>query len=132
MNAKVLLAAFTVSILGCAVVPALADTETIIRTTTITQPGTTISSPVTATEFTLSGSGDYVVVDPLTGALKGPFDPIRGYVSGSLSPGWVVLDRSSNRVLAGFDSSGRLVSLSALPAFDPYVATIDSRPARLE
>ncbi len=132
MNAKVLLAAFTVSILGCAVVPALADTETIIRTTTITQPGTTISSPVTATEFTLSGSGDYVVVDPLTGALKGPFDPIRGYVSGSLSPGWVVLDRSSNRVLAGFDSSGRLVSLSALPAFDPYVATIDSRRADLE
>src|SRR5882672_9054750 len=103
MNAKVLLAAFTVSILGCAVVPALADTETVIRTTTITEP-------VASTQFTLTGSGDYVVVDPLSGIVKGPYDPIRGFVAGSLSPGWVLLDRSNNRVMASFNSSGQLVA----------------------
>lgn len=125
MNAKVLLAAFTVSILGCAVLPAMADTETVIRTTTIT-------TPVSATEFTLSGSGDYVVVDPITGAVKGPYDPLRGYISGTLSPGWVVLDRSNSKVLASFDSSGRLVALTTAPAYDPFVATIDTRRADLE
>lgn len=128
MNAKVLLAAFSVSILGCAVVPALADCETVIRTTTITQPVTTTAG----TEFVLRGSGDYVVVDPLTGAIKGPYDPIRGYVSGSLSPGWVILDRSNNRVLASFDTSGHLVALTTAPAFDSYVGLIDARRADLE
>lgn len=125
MKAKVLLAAFSVSILGCAVMPAFADTETVIRTTTITQP-------VSSTDFTLTGSGDYVVVDPLSGAIKGPYDPIRGFIAGSLNPGWVLLDRSNNRVLASFNSSGRLVSLSTVPAYDQYVATIDSRRADLE
>ena len=128
MNAKVLLAAFTVSILGCAVVPALADSETVIRTTTITQPVVTTA----ATEFTLTGSGDYVVVDPLTGVIKGPYDPIRGFVTGSLSPGWLLMDRSNNKILASFNSSGRLVALSSLPAYDPFVATIDARRADLE
>lgn len=128
MNAKILLAAFSVSILGCAVVPAFADSETIIRTTTITQPVST----TTATEFVLSGSGDYVVVDPITGVIKGPYDPIRGFVAGSLSPGWVVLDRSNNRVLASFDSSGHLVALTTAPAFDSYVGLIDARRADLE
>ncbi|MBA3992010.1 MAG: hypothetical protein C0469_00690 [Cyanobacteria bacterium DS2.3.42] len=125
MNAKVLLAAFSVSILGCAVMPAFADTETVIRTTTITQP-------VSSTEFTLQGSGDYVVVDPLSGTIKGPYDPIRGFSTGSLNPGWVLLDRSNNRVLASFNSSGRLVSLTTVPAYDQYVATIDARRADLE
>lgn len=128
MNAKVLLAAFTVSILGCAVMPAFADTETIIRTTTITQPVSTTS----ATEFVLSGSGDYVVIDPLTGVIKGPYDPIRGYVSGSINPGWVLLDRSNNRILASFDASGHLVALTTAPAYDPFVGVIDSRRADLE
>lgn len=128
MNAKVLLAALSVSILGCAGVPAFADCETVIRTTTITQPVTTTS----ATEFVLSGSGDYIVVDPLTGAVKGPYDPIRGFVSGTLNPGWVVLDRSNNRVLASFDTSGHLVALTTTPAFDSYVGLIDARRADLE
>lgn len=35
-------------------------------------------------------------------------------------------------MLATFNSSGRLVALSRVPAFDPYVATIDSRRADLE
>ncbi len=125
MNAKVLLAAFTVSILGCAVLPAFADVETVIRTTTITEP-------VATTEFTLTGSGDYVVVDPLSGAIKGPYDPIRGFVTGSLTPGWVLLDRSNNKVLASFNSSGRLVALTAVPAYDPFVASIDARRGDLE
>lgn len=132
MNAKVVLAAFTVSILGCAVVPAMADCETVIRTTTITQPVTTIAAPVAATEFTLTGSGDYVVIDPLTGVVKGAYDPIRGFLSGSLSPGWVLLDRGNNKVLASFNSSGRLVSLSSMPAYDAYVSSIDARRAELE
>jgi hypothetical protein len=127
MNSKALLAAFTVSIVGCAVLPAFADVETVIRTTTITEPVAT-----STTEFTLTGSGDYVVVDPLTGLVKGPYDPIRGFVAGSLTPGWVLLDRSNNRVLASFNSSGRLVALSAVPAYDPFVATIDARRADLE
>lgn len=132
MNAKVILAAFTVSILGCAVLPAMADCETVIRTTTITQPVTTVSAPVAATEFTLTGSGDYVVIDPLTGIVKGPYDPIRGFVTGSLSPGWVLLDRGNNKVLASFNSSGRLVALSTAPAYDAYVTSIDARRAELE
>lgn len=128
MNAKVLIAALSVSILGCAAVPALADCETVIRTTTITQPVTTTSS----TEFVLTGSGDYVVVDPLTGAIKGPYDPLRGFVAGTLNPGWVLLDRSNNRVLASFDTTGHLVALTSAPAFDSYVGLIDARRADLE
>ncbi len=127
MNSKVLLSAFTVSILGCAVMPVFADTETVIRTTTITEP---VSS--STMEFTLTGSGDYVVIDPLTGAIKGPYDPIRGFLAGSLTPGWILLDRSNNKVLASFNSTGRLVALSAVPAYDPFVASIDARRADLE
>lgn len=77
MNAKVLLAAFSVSILGCALLPAFADTETVIRTTTIMQPGESAST----TEFVLSCSGNYVVVDPLTGAIEDTF-PARSILAG--------------------------------------------------
>lgn len=125
MNAKVLLAALSVSLLSCAAVPALADSETIVRTTTVTS-----GSPDNV--YKLSASGDYVVVDPLSGAVKGPYDINRGYVSGTVSPGWVIMDRSSNRVTATFDSSGRIVALTNVPAYDSYVATIDSRRADLE
>lgn len=125
MNAKVLLAALSLSLLSLPVVPALADSETIVRTTTVTS-----GSPDNV--YKLSASGDYVVVDPLSGAVKGAYDINRGFLSGSVSPGWVIMDRSSNRVTATFDSAGRIVALTNVPAYDSYVTTIDTRRADLE
>ncbi|MBC7997030.1 MAG: hypothetical protein IAF58_03760 [Leptolyngbya sp.] len=125
MNAKVLLAALSLSLLSMPIVPALADSETIVRTTTVTS-----GSPDNV--YKLSASGDYVVVDPLSGAVKGAYDINRGYLSGTVSPGWVIMDRSSNRVTATFDSSGRIVGLTNVPAYDSYVTTIDTRRTDLE
>lgn len=62
-------------------------------------------------ELVLPASATYVVVDPLTGVERGVYNPA---VVSTLPAGYVIADRSSNRVVAMVDS-GKLVEVSALP-----------------
>ncbi len=111
---------------GTVAMPALADEITTVRTTTTT----TDSAP--AAVITLSPGGTYMVVDPVTGAMKGIYDPVRGLAGGSVAPGLVVIDNTSNRVVATFDSSGRVIALTNAPAYDSLVVSIDARRTELE
>ena len=106
-----------------------ADEITTVRTTTVTTDSLAVPSvPV----VTLSPGGSYFVVDPVTGVMKGVYDPVRGLVGSTITPGLVVVDNTSNRVMATFDASGRIVAMTNVPAYDSFVVSIDSRRAELE
>jgi hypothetical protein len=96
----------------------LADVETTtVKTTTIT----------TQDPLVLPVGVSYVVVDPLTGASKGFYDPITKTVNFTLTPGLVVIDPTSNRAVATFDTSGNVIALTAAPVYDPLLVSIDTR-----
>jgi hypothetical protein len=102
---------------ACAV---LADTETtIVKTTTVT----------TSDPLLLPIGVSYVVVDPFTGITRGVYDPIAKSVDFALTPGLVIVDNNSNRVVATFDASGHVIALSAAPLYDPLIVSIDTRRA---
>jgi len=111
---------------------AYADEVTTVRTTTVTTDGppSTLSAP--AALVTLSPGGNYMVIDPVTGVMKGVYDPVRGLVGSSVAPGLVVIDNTSNRVVATFDAGGRVIALTNIPAYDSLVVSIDNRRAELE
>lgn len=111
---------------GSMTLPARADEITTVRTTTVTSDSTSV--PV----VTLSPGGNYIVVDPVTGAMRGVYDPLRGLVGSTVAPGLVVVDNTSNRVVATFDSGGRVIALTNVPAYDSLVVSIDARRAELE
>ena len=71
----------------------------------------------------------YVVVDPLTGTTRGVYDAIRKSADFAVSPGLVIVDSNSNKVVATFDSSGNVIGLTTAPVFDPLLVSIDSRRA---
>jgi len=123
-NLSVFLAAAILA--GSVAMPVLADEITTVRTTTTT----TDSAP--AAVITLTPGGSYMVVDPVTGTMKGVYDPVRGLVGSSVAPGLVVIDNTSNRVVATFDASGRVIALTNVPAYDSLVVSIDARRAELE
>ncbi|CAN5390118.1 hypothetical protein BH11CYA1_BH11CYA1_43800 [soil metagenome] len=104
-----------------------ADEVTTVRTTTVTSDSVNVPSVVT-----LSPGGSYFVLDPVTGTMKGVYDPVRGLVGATITPGLVVVDNTSNRVMATFDASGRIVAMTNVPAYDSLVVSIDSRRADLE
>ncbi len=111
---------------GSLSLPSGADEITTVRTTTVTSDG--LSVPL----VTLSPAGNYVVIDPVTGVMKGVYDPSRGLVGSTVAPGFVVVDNTSNRVVATFDGGGRVIALTNAPAYDSLVVSIDSRRAELE
>ncbi|MFA7336938.1 MAG: hypothetical protein WC028_09160 [Candidatus Obscuribacterales bacterium] len=111
---------------GSLSLPVRADEITTVRTTTVTSDSTNV--PV----VTLSPGGSYVVVDPVTGAMRGVYDPLRGLVGSTVAPGLVVVDNTSNRVVATFDGGGRVIALTNAPAYDSLVVSIDARRAELE
>ncbi|MBP9094751.1 hypothetical protein KBI23_27275 [bacterium] len=111
---------------GSLSLPVRADEITTVRTTTVTNDS--INVPV----VTLSPGGSYVVVDPVTGVMKGVYDPLRGLVGSTVAPGFVVVDNTSNRVVATFDGGGRVIALTSAPAYDSLVVSIDARRAELE
>lgn len=98
----------------------LADTETTtVKTTTIT----------TGEPLSLSAGVSYQVVDPFTGRTMGVYDAGHKSVNFALSPGLVIVDDSSNKVVATFDSAGNAISLSSAPVLDPLIVSIDNRRA---
>lgn len=112
--------------------PTIADEMTTVRTTTVTTDGPAVSLSAPASVITLSPGGSYMVVDPVTGVMKGVYDPARGLVGSTVAPGLVVIDNTSNRVVATFDAGGRVIALTNIPAYDSLVVSIDNRRAELE
>lgn len=80
--------------------------------------------------FVLPSSSSYVMVDPLTGVVKGNYTT--GISNSSIGPGWVVMDSSTNKIMAGFDSSGRLRAITDVPVYDAYLSNLDVRRAAIE
>jgi hypothetical protein len=104
--------------------PVLADT-----TETVTTRTTTTLAPA---PLTLSGS-TYVVVDPITGAIKGDYVTGTRIIDGvPLSNSYVVMDKVSRRMVGTFDANGNLVDISSVPAASNFVVSIDSRRTGLE
>ncbi len=87
---------------------ALADTET----TTTTVRTTTVGYALPA--------GDYVVVNPITGTVVGPYDTTVNMVNGQPVPiGTYVIEKTSGRVLATTDASGTLIAFTSVPTTLP-------------
>ncbi len=105
--------------------PVFADTETTtVRTTTTSSNGQ---------EFILPTTSTYVLVDPITGNVKGNFDPATGLTDTRLvQSGLVIINKDTGNVIATVDSTGRPIDVTLAPAFDSLVVSIDSRRSDLE
>lgn len=105
--------------------PAFSDVETTtVKTTTITSNGQELNLPTTST---------YVLIDPITGNVKGNFDPSRSLTDTRLiQSGLVIYSQDTGKVIGTVDASGRPIQLTAAPAFDSLVAAMDIRRADLE
>jgi len=119
------------------IMPALLVGGLIISTATVAfaqsvETTTVRTTTVTTDPLMLPVGTTYVVVDPLTGVTRGVYDPILKKTDFALSPGLIVIDNTSNRAVATFDSAGNLVALSSAPIFDPLLVSIDSRRAEFD
>ncbi len=104
--------------------PAFADT------TTVTTKTTTIDS--VPSSFILPSSS-YVLVDPITGVIKGDYVVGTRLFNGlPLSGNYVVMDKVTRRLVGTFDSNGNLVDISAAPAASTVVVSVDSHRSALE
>ena len=74
-----------------------------------------------------------MLVDPISGNVRGNFDPTGGLTDTRLvQAGLVIIRQDTGKVIATVDSTGRPIELTAAPAFDSLVAAIDTRRANLE
>jgi hypothetical protein len=91
-----------------------AESETTTTTTTVE----TTATP----SYVLPNGSTYVVIDPASGSLLGQYDPVKRYIidgNRPLTAGAYVVEQSSGRVFATADSSGNLVSFTAVPTVVP-------------
>jgi hypothetical protein len=108
----------------CAVMPSYADTQTTIETTTIRATPSTITIPAT---------GNYVIVDPLTGRIETGFDPATRLWNGRAIPaGYVLVDQLTGKVIATPDTSGNLIDITTAPATQPLIVAIDNARGDLD
>jgi len=105
--------------------PVFADTETTtVRTTTVTNNGQELDLPTTS---------KYVLVDPITGNIKGNFDPSISLTNTRmLQSGLVIINQDTGNVIATVDANGRPINVTSAPAFDSLVAAIDTRRSDLD
>jgi len=110
----------TVGSLHSATIAAFGDTETTrVETTTITKEGQPIVLPSTTT---------YMLVDPFTGTIKGNLEAARQTVDiQSISPGTVVIDQNTGKIVATINPSGRIIDVLTVSALDPLNSLIDTR-----
>lgn len=127
MRSMASLLAVSLAIFGAAQV---ASADEVVQQTTTTYPsGVTSEKTVTTTTttataptstFTLSGDASYIVVDPTRGPLTGTFDVTRRLLNGQpLTSGVYIVEQASGKVYATVDSSGNIVTVSAVPAVVP-------------
>lgn len=102
----------------------------------VTETVRTVATPVLSGGIRvveLPATDSYLVMDPVTGVLRGTYDPVQHViVGGTLQPGLVVVGRATGRVVAAFDASGRTVEIRSVPASSVLVASISKRRAELE
>ncbi len=116
-------------LLGCGVIwsssPSSADTQTTtVRTTSFLSNGQQLTLPTTST---------YVLVDPITGIVKGNYDPTRGFADTQfVQPGLVIIDQTSGKIIATVDSSGRTIDVASVPAINSLVVAVYTRRCELE
>lgn len=92
---------------------------------------TTTTTTVTTNSFVLPADSTYVVVDPLSGEVKGLLDPATRLLNGqALIPGMILSDKTTGRVIAVVDANGNLMDIATAPATSTLLTAIDSR--RLE
>lgn len=103
-----------------AIPSAFADTETTTtKTTTITNEGQTIVLPTTTT---------YAFIDPITGTIRGNFEPTAETVDIQTCPvGTAIIDQATGKIVATVNPSGHIIDIITAPAFDPLAASIDDR-----
>ncbi len=117
------------ALVSCGVVstlaPGLADTETTtVRTTSFLSNGQRLTLPPSST---------YVLVDPITGNIKGNYDPTRGFTDAqAVQPGLVIIDQASGKVIATVDSAGRTIDVASVPAINSLVVAVYTRRCELE
>jgi hypothetical protein len=74
-----------------------------------------------------------VLVDPLTGAVRGDYVVgTRVFEGEPLSSNFIVMDKISRRLVGTFDSNGNLIDLSAAPAATNVIVSVESHRASLE
>jgi hypothetical protein len=108
---------------------------TVITSTTTTSPETMVVTTTTTspTVVTFSAAGNYLVVDPITGSLKGRYDPVAGMLDGRpLQAGLVIVDRPTGNLVAIIDSAGRAIDVGMAPASDVLMVSIDTRRRDLD
>lgn len=94
--------------------------------TTETTQTTTLTTSVVP--LTLSPTGSYVVVDPITGAIRGTYDPVAKLADGNkLQSGLIIVDRTNGGLVATVDSVGNIVDVGVAPASKTLVVSIDTR-----
>lgn len=87
------------------------------------QPITIASSAV----VNLAPTGNYLVVDPITGLLKGRYDAVAGLADGRApEAGFVIVDSPTGNLVAVIDPAGRAVDVSAEPASHALMVLIDA------
>jgi len=103
---------------------AFADT-----TTTVTTKTTTVDS---SPSFVLPAS-TYVVIDPLSGVIRGDYTIGTRTIDGvPLSSSYVVMDKVTRRLVGTFDANGNLIDLSQAPAATNVIVSVDSHRAALD
>lgn len=118
-------------LLGCLALigtfPAVASAETTVTETTRTT--TTTTSESVPSSITLSPTGNYMLVDPLTGAVTGVYNPTTGL--NNVPSGVMVIDKLSGQLIAAVDS-GRLIDIAAVRTSDALAVSINNRQAELQ
>lgn len=98
-----------------------------------TQVTTTTTTRSTLPTYVLPAAVSYIVVDPVTGAVKGNYDPVTHLVNGlPLSAGWVIVDDSTRAMVAMVDSYGNIVDVQVAPASETLLISLDTRRKELE
>ena len=103
--------------------PAFADTTTVTTKTTTVETSPSLLLPASS----------YVLVDPLSGVVKGDYIVGSRIFEGTpLSGNFVVMDKVTRRLVGTFDANGNLIALSTAPAATEVAVSVESHRARLE
>jgi len=98
-----------------------------------TQVTTTTTTRSTLPAYVFAPSSSYIVVDPITGVVKGNYDLSTHLVNGTpLSSGYVIVDNDTRAMVATVDPYGNIVDVSLAPADRTMLVTFDSRRKDLE
>jgi len=113
----------SIGVIGPIAIPSIADVETTTVKTTTRIEGQPIQ---------LKSNVSYILVDPLTGDIRNDFDPTQQIISvQSVPSGSVIVEQSTGKPIATFNSAGKAIDILTAPSFDPLSSSIDARRSEL-